>query len=85
MSAWESIEASVVEVLADVLEQPAATLVDHPVLAAYRWDSVRSLEAFARMERRLQVRLDLHKYHEARTINDLTGLVMSAVAAKATR
>jgi hypothetical protein len=78
MSDRDSIEAAIVDILGGVLDKPATTLRGHPVLAAYGWNSLASLEAFARMERHLQVTLDLHQYHEARTIDDLVGLVMSA-------
>jgi acyl carrier protein len=84
MSAWASIEATIVDILSEVLEEPAARLRGHPVVAAYGWDSMASLTAFAQIESRLQVTLDLHRYHEARTIDDLVGFVMSAVAARVT-
>ena len=84
MSAWVSIEATIVDILSDVLDEPAAALRQQPVVAAHNWDSVASLGALAQIERRLQVTLDLHRYHRARTIDDLVGLVMDAVADTAT-
>jgi acyl carrier protein len=84
MSAWVSIEATIVDILSDVLDEPAATLRSQPVVAAYNWDSVASLGALVQIERRLQVTLDLHRYHQARTIDDLVGLVVNAVADQAT-
>jgi acyl carrier protein len=84
MSARVSTEATIVDILSDVLDEPAATLRGQPVVAAYNWDSVASLGALAQIESRLQVTLDLHRYHRARTIDDLVELVMNAVADKAT-
>lgn len=82
MSAGESIEATIVDILSDVLGEAAATLRDRPVLAAYSWDSVKSLQAFVQIERRLRVTLDLYRYTRARTIDDLVGLVMSTMTAR---
>jgi acyl carrier protein len=83
MTAWASIESAIVDILSDVLDESAAKLRSEPIIAAHAWDSLTSLRAFAEIERRLKVTLDLHRYHEARTIDDLVGLVMNAVATRA--
>jgi len=79
-----SIDTTVLDTVGEVLNEPVGNLRTRPVLAAYEWDSVASLEVLAQLESRLRVTLDLRTYHGARTLQDLVDLVAAAVAAKAT-
>jgi len=70
-----SLEAVVIGILSDVLEEPAQSLRDQPRLAAYeRWDSMRTLEVLGRLEEELSLRLDLRQFHKAHTVGDLIAL-----------
>ena len=73
-----SIEHTVVNILSDVLHESVEDLHNHPVLAAYDWDSLSSLEALAQLESQLGVTLDLRSYQAARRISDLVELVQQA-------
>jgi acyl carrier protein len=84
MNDTASIEASVLTVLSEVLKESPGDLRAQPVLAAHEWDSVASLEALSQLESRFAVALDLRAYHAARTFEDLTDLVATAVASKPT-
>jgi acyl carrier protein len=75
-----SVETTVVNILSDVLHESVDALHDHPVLAAYDWDSLSSLEALAQLESQLGVTLDLRAYQAARKISDLVDLVRHAGA-----
>ncbi|MCP2243437.1 acyl carrier protein [Lentzea aerocolonigenes] len=71
-----SVEAVVVGILSEVLEEPAEALRDQPRLAAHeRWDSMRTLEVLGRLEEELSIRLDLRRFHQVRTVGDLVELV----------
>lgn len=72
------IERSVLEVVSEVLDEPVANLRAQPVLAAYGWDSIASLEALAQLEARLSVSLDLRSYHAVRTVDALVDAVRDA-------
>ena len=50
-------------------------LRQQPILAAYEWDSLSSLEALSQLESRLQISLDLRSYQAVRTVADLVALV----------
>jgi acyl carrier protein len=84
MSDTASIEATVLDILCEVLNESAGDLRAQPILAVHDWDSVASLEVLALLESRLGVTLDLRTYHGARTLDDLVQLVAVAVASKAT-
>jgi acyl carrier protein len=73
-----SIEHTVVNILSDVLHESVEDLTNHPVLAAYDWDSLSSLEALAQLESQFGVTLDLRSYQAARRISDLVDLVQQA-------
>ena len=73
-----SVRDTILNILSEVLFEPVEALRAEPVLAVYAWDSVTSLEALVRIEERLKVSLDLRSYHEARTVDGLTGLVVAA-------
>ncbi|HST48008.1 acyl carrier protein [Jatrophihabitans sp.] len=73
-----SIEHTVVTILSDVLHESVEDLNNHPVLAAYDWDSLSSLEALAQLESQFGVTLDLRSYQAARRISDLVELVQHA-------
>ena len=66
MTEAASIEHTVVNILSDVLDESVEDLHDQPVLAAYDWDSLTSLEALAQLESQLGMTLDLRAYHAAR-------------------
>ena len=72
------VEATVLQVLSDVLKESIGDLRAQPVLATHDWDSMASLEALSQLENRLAVTLDLRAYHGARTITDLVELVESS-------
>lgn len=74
------VETVVVNILSDVLHESVDDLQNHPVLAAYDWDSLSSLEALAQLESQLGVTLDLRSYQAARKISDLVELVQHAGA-----
>lgn len=78
------IEAGVLQVLGEVLKQTPDDLRAQPVLAVHDWDSMASLEALSQLESRFAVTLDLRTYHAARTVEDLTGLVVAAGAGEPT-
>lgn len=80
MSEVTSVEGTVVSILSDVLHESVEDLRNHPVLAAYDWDSLSSLEALAQLESQLGITLDLRSYQGARTISDLVELVGHAGA-----
>jgi acyl carrier protein len=75
-----SVETVVVNILSDVLHESVDDLHKHPVLAAYDWDSLSSLEALAQLESQFGVILDLRSYQAARRISDLVELVQHAGA-----
>jgi acyl carrier protein len=75
-----SVETVVVNILSDVLHESVDDLNNHPVLAAYDWDSLSSLEALAQLESQLGVTLDLRSYQGARKVSDLVELVRHAGA-----
>jgi acyl carrier protein len=80
MSESASVERTVVNILSDVLHESVEDLRAHPVLAAYDWDSLSSLEALSQLESQLGITLDLRSYQAARTISDLVDLVQHAGA-----
>jgi acyl carrier protein len=85
MTEAASIEHTVVNILSDVLHESVEDLNNHPVLAAYDWDSLSSLEALAQLESQLGITLDLRSYQAARRISDLVDLVRDASATTAGR
>ena len=80
MSQPETIEQTVLQVLSEVLRKPIDELRRQPVLAAYKWDSLSSLEALAQLESLLGVSLDLRSYQQTRTVADLVRLVSPAAS-----
>jgi acyl carrier protein len=80
MSTSITIEEQIVEILADVLDEPAAALTEEPTLAAHQWDSLASLEALAQLESRFGVNLDLSRFHAAHTVAELVELVRTEAA-----
>jgi acyl carrier protein len=74
MTDSDSVAATVLAVLSDVLSEPAHRLHVEPVLAAHGWDSMASLEALAQLESQLGVAFDLRSFHAARTVGDLVEL-----------
>lgn len=81
MTTSPTLDTTVIEILADVLNEPGAALAAQPILAAHEWDSLASLEALAQLESRFGVTLDLRSFHGARTVDDMVDLVRSAVGA----
>ena len=81
MTASPALDTTVLEILALVLDEPAHALTTQPVLAAHDWDSLASLEALAQLESRFAINLDLRSFHAARTVDDMVGLVESALRA----
>ena len=77
-----SIEATVLYILCDVLNESVGDLLAQPVLAAHEWDSLASLEVLSQLESRLGVTLDLRPYHDVRTLDDLIDLVAAAVTSR---
>jgi acyl carrier protein len=77
-----SVDTAVLDIVSTVLNEPVAGLRAQPVLASYDWDSLASLEVLSQLENRLGVTLDLRRYHNVRTLENLIDLVAAAVAAK---
>ena len=75
MTEAAAVEDIVLDVLSDVLHEPVDGLRQQPILAAYEWDSLSSLEALSQLESRLQISLDLRSYQAVRTVADLVALV----------
>lgn len=73
-----TVEDTVLDVLASVLDETAEDLRARPVLAAHDWTSISSLDALAQLESKFGVRLDLRAFHSARTVNDLVTLIEPA-------
>jgi acyl carrier protein len=84
MSDAEAIEAIVLDILSDVLEEPVDALREQPILAAHEWDSITSLLTLSQLESQFDITLDLRSYHAARTIGDLVGLIAHSAAARTT-
>jgi len=74
MTEVASLTDTVLDVLSDVLGVSVGQLQEHPVLAAYEWDSLSSLEALAQLEGRLRIVLDLRAYQAVRTVAELVEL-----------
>ena len=72
------MEEIVLDVVADVLNEPVAAIRDVPVLAAHAWDSIASLEVLAQLESTLEVTLDLRVFNSVRTIGELVDVVRAA-------
>jgi acyl carrier protein len=77
MNEVEPVQDTVCKILSDVLHESVADLLAQPVLAAYEWDSLSSLEALSQLESRLAITLDLRSFQAVRTIEDLVDLVSS--------
>jgi acyl carrier protein len=73
-----SVEATVMDVVAEVLNEPVAAIRDVPVLAAHAWDSIASLEVLAQLESVLEVTLDLRAFNSVRTVAELVDVVRAA-------
>jgi|GEM_PF-1314678 len=71
------VEATVLDILGETLEEPVDVLRSNRVLAAHEWDSITSLLTLAQLESHFGVTLDLRSYHAARTVDDLVSLVRS--------
>lgn len=71
-----SVEATVLDILGEALEEPVAGLRANRVLAAHEWDSITSLLTLAALESHFGVNLDLRAYHAARTVDDLVNLIV---------
>jgi len=70
-----SIEAIVLDILADALDESVDNLRRQRVLAAYGWDSMTTLVTLAQLESRFGITVDLRAYHATRTVDDLVSLV----------
>jgi acyl carrier protein len=80
MSEPTEVQQTVLTILSDVLRVSVDDLRQHPVLAAYQWDSLSMLEALAQLESSLGVSLDLRYYQQARTVDDLLSLIAESSA-----
>jgi len=76
------VEAIVLDILSDVLNESADDLCERPILASHSWDSMASLEALAQFEHRFGVTLDLRSFHAVRTVDAMVVLVEDAVGAR---
>lgn len=79
-----SVEATVLDVVADVLNEPVAAFREVPVLAAHAWDSISSLEVLAQLESMLDVSLDLRAFNSVRTVDELVDTVRAAAVKQET-
>lgn len=80
MNEVEPVQDTVCSVLSDVLNESVTDLLAQPVLAAYEWDSLSSLEALSQLESRLAITLDLRSFQAVRTVEDLVSLVQRTPA-----
>ncbi len=80
MNEVEPVPDTVCKILSDVLHESVADLLAQPVLAAYEWDSLSSLEALSQLESRLAITLDLRSFQAVRTVQDLVDLVQRTPA-----
>jgi acyl carrier protein len=71
-----AVEATILDILSDALDEPVDDLRSNRVLAAHEWDSITSLLSLAQLESQFGVTLDLRSYHAARTVDDLVNLVV---------
>ena len=69
------VEAIVLEILADILDESVDDLRRQRVLASYEWDSMTTLLTLAQLESRFGITVDLRSYHATRTVDDLVKLV----------
>lgn len=69
------VEATVLDILSEALDESVEDLRSRRVLAAYEWDSITTLMTLSQLESRFGVTLDLRSYHAARTVDDLVDLV----------
>jgi acyl carrier protein len=74
-AAGPMVEAIVLEILADALDESVDNLRRQRVLAAYEWDSITTLLTLAQLESRFGITVDLRSYHATRTVDDLIHLV----------
>ena len=77
MSDDASVEATILDILSETLDESVGDLRSHRVLAAYEWDSITSLLSLAQLESQFGVTLDLRSYHAARTVDDLVNLIVN--------
>lgn len=76
------IAAQVVDILSGVLNTSPENLAAQPVLAAYDWDSMATLEALVALEGEFGIEVDLRELHSRHTADDLVKLVRAAVDAR---
>lgn len=78
----EAVKQAVLAIASEVLDVPIQGVVNEPVLAAHTdWDSLRSLELLAQVEKKFSVSLDLRRYHAGRTIDDLVDMICDSEVA----
>jgi acyl carrier protein len=71
MSNGAQIDAVVLDILSEVLREPADEFQREPVLAAHAWTSLASLEVLAQLEDQLGIELDLRAFNAVRTVKAL--------------
>jgi acyl carrier protein len=72
----DGLADEVIDVLCDVMDEPAAAFEDEPRLGAYEsWNSLGTLRVLTQIEARVGLRLDLREFHAVRTVDDLVDLV----------
>lgn len=69
------VEAIVLDILAETLDESVDTLRRQRVLAEYEWDSITMLLTLAQLESRFGITVDLRSYHATRTVDDIIDLV----------
>jgi acyl carrier protein len=84
MSNRDSVKATVLEILSDVVTESVDDLLAQPVLAVHEWDSLATLEALVQFESKFGITLDLRSYHGAREINNLVDLILAAQGLEST-
>jgi acyl carrier protein len=70
-----SVEAIVLDILAETLDESVDDLCRQRVLAEYDWDSITMLLTLAQLESRFGITVDLRSYHATRTVDDIIDLV----------
>jgi acyl carrier protein len=67
--------AAVLDILGRVLLVTPEELAKEPLLGAYNWDSITTLEALVALESAFAVEIDLRDLHAQRRVDELIDLV----------
>lgn len=71
----DNVEATILEILGDVLSTTPEDLLAQPDLVSHEWDSRTALEVLAQIESRFDITLDFRAYQAVARVADFVGLV----------